>query len=127
MSEIKFSKSHEWAKIDGVHAVIGITDYAQHELGDIVFVELPAVGQKLQQAGRFGTVESTKAASELYSPLSGEVIDINRDLENNPQWINEDPLGKGWIIKIKVENRKETDLLLAHEAYKDFIELEQGK
>ncbi len=121
MSTLKFSKTHEWAKIDKDTAVIGITDYAQKSLGDIVFIELPKVKDKVKYTGQFGTIESTKAASELYSPLSGEVLEINKELINNPQWVNESPLEKGWMIKIKIENSSELNNLMDEAAYKDFV------
>ncbi|MCK4809932.1 MAG: glycine cleavage system protein GcvH [Candidatus Omnitrophica bacterium] len=120
MTKLMFAKSHEWAKIEGDVATIGITDYAQGELGDIVFVELPKVGEKLSQFVRFGTIESTKTAGEVNSPLSGEVIEINNDLINNPQWLNEDAYGTGWMIKIKIEDRAQIDNLLDESAYKVF-------
>ena len=121
MATLKFSKTHEWANIDKETAVIGISDYAQKSLGDIVFVELPKVGAKVKQGEQFGTIESTKAASELYSPISGEVVEINTELVNSPQWINENPFEKGWIIKVKIENNKELDNLMDEEAYKEFV------
>lgn len=121
MSNVKFTKSHEWARIEEGNAIIGITDYAQHSLGDIVFVELPKAGAKIKQSAQFGTIESTKAASELYAPLSGEVIDINKELMNNPQWINEEPFGKGWMMKIKVTDTKELNNLMDETTYKEFV------
>jgi len=125
MGILKFSKTHEWVLVEGNFATIGITDYAQKSLGDIVFVELPEIGKKLKQNEQFGVVESTKAASELYSPLSGEVIEVNKEIINSPQLINEDPFNKGWMIKIKIINIKELDNLLSEEEYKEFIKREQ--
>jgi len=125
MGILKFSKTHEWVLVEGNFATIGITDYAQKSLGDIVFVELPEIGRKLKQNEQFGVVESTKAASELYSPLSGEVIEVNKEIINSPQLINEDPFNKGWMIKIKIINIKELDNLLSEEEYKEFIKREQ--
>lgn len=127
MAIVKFNKSHEWAKAEDDQAIIGISDYAQQQLGDIVFIELPNVGDMIEQSNQFGTIESTKAASELYSPLSGEVIQINNDLVNNPQWINEDPFGKGWMAKIKMSNPDELDNLLDEAAYKELIEQESDR
>jgi len=121
MSTLKFSKTHEWAKIDNNIAVIGISDYAQKSLGDIVFVELPKIKDKVKSAAQFGTIESTKVASELYSPLSGEVLEINKDLINSPQWVNEFPLEQGWMIKIKIENSSELNSLMDEAAYKEFV------
>jgi glycine cleavage system H protein len=121
MSTLKFSKTHEWVKIDNNTAMIGITDYAQKSLGDIVFIELPKVKNKVRQAAQFSTIESTKATSELYSPLSGEVLEANKDLINNPQWVNESPADRGWMIKIKIENNSELNSLMDEAAYKDFV------
>jgi glycine cleavage system H protein len=118
---LKFSKTHEWAKIEANTAIIGISDYAQKSLGDIVFIELPKPGAKLKANSQFGTIESTKAASELYSPLSGEVIEINKDLINNPQWVNESPQERGWMLKIKVENSNEAVSLMDEAPYKEFV------
>jgi glycine cleavage system H protein len=125
MAELLFAKSHEWAKIEAHEAVIGISNYAQEQLGDIVFLELPKVGTKITQFSQFGTIESTKAASELYAPLSGEVIEVNTDLVNNPQWVNEDPFGRGWMIKIKIANAEEIKNLLDESSYKELIEKEK--
>lgn len=121
MSTLKFSKTHEWAKIDNGTAVIGITDYAQKSLGDIVFIDLPKVKDKVKALAQFGTIESTKAASELYSPLSGEVLEVNKDLINNPQWVNESAVDRGWMIKIKIENSTELNNLMDEAAYKNFV------
>jgi glycine cleavage system H protein len=121
MSETKFSKTHEWVKIDGQSAVIGITDFAQKELGDVVFVELPRVGDKFSKEGRFGTVESTKAASELYIPVGGEIIGVNNELNKSPQLVNESAQDKGWMIKIKLANAGELKELMDESAYKAFI------
>jgi len=121
MSTVKFAKSHEWARVEGDAVVVGITDYAQKQLGDIVFVDLPKAGTALVRAGQFGTVESTKAASELYAPVSGSVVEINKDLPLNPQWVNEDPMGKGWMIKIKISKVGELSDLMDETVYKDFV------
>ncbi len=121
---IKYSETHEWAKIEGDQAVIGITDHAQSELGDIVFIELPSVGSTVSRNDRFGTVESTKAASELFSPLSGEVVAVNSELSSNPQWVNESPLDKGWMIKIKIKDTAELAALLDESAYQELLSKE---
>lgn len=125
MSGLKFTKSHEWVKIDNQEAVIGVTDYAQKQLGDIVFIELPNLGDTLNKDSQFGIVESIKAASELYAPLSGEVTEINEEVVANPQWLNEDPLGRGWLVKIKIENTAQVESLLDESSYYEFIEKEQ--
>ncbi|MCK4520122.1 MAG: glycine cleavage system protein GcvH [Candidatus Omnitrophica bacterium] len=121
MADLKFTKSHEWIRIEGDVVTTGITDYAQGQLGDIVFIELPKVGKRIKQLSQLGTIESTKAASELYAPISGEVIQANDELGNNPQWINESPLDQGWIAKIKIENQVELDNLMDEAAYEEFI------
>ena len=122
MIDLKFTKSHEWVKLDGEIATIGITDYAQHQLGDVVFIELPEMGDKFEQGSQFGTIESTKAATELFIPLTGKVVEINSELSNNPQWVNENPLEKGWMIKIKVNILSEIDSLLDEGSYKKIVE-----
>lgn len=124
MSELKFTKSHEWVRIKEGIVTVGITDYAQSQLGDIVFIELPKLGQNLNKASVLGTIESTKAASELYSPVSGEVIQVNNDLVNNPQWINESALDKGWMAKVKLEDLSELDSLLDESTYKELVNKE---
>ena len=122
MSEFKFTKSHEWISIEGDTATTGITDYAQSQLGDIVFIELPKVGERIKQSSQIGTIESTKAASELYASISGEVVQVNSDLVKSPQWINESPFDKGWIAKVKIENQAELDNLMDENVYKEFVE-----
>ena len=110
--ELKYTKTHEWIRVEGDTATIGITDFAQGELSDIVFVELAAKGKALQQNDAFGTVEAVKAVSDVYSPVSGEVIDINEDLKTAPDTLNKDPYGKGWMVKIKLANPAEVNSLL---------------
>lgn len=119
-----YTKEHEWAKIEDDIAVVGITDYAQEQLGDIVYVELPEVGREVKQMESFGVVESVKAVSELFSPLSGTVEEVNEELNEHPELINQDPYGKGWIIKVKIRDREETKKLLSHEEYRKFVEEE---
>ncbi len=118
---LKYTKDHEWTKIDGDVAVVGITDYAQGELGDVVFVELPSVGDKITRGESFGTIEAVKAVADLFAPLSGEVIEINEKLESEPELVNKDPYGDGWMLKIKIENAQELDELLDASAYKELI------
>jgi len=124
MSDIKFTESHEWVRVQGDIATVGITDYAQSQLGDIVFIELPKAGEKIKKASQFGTIESTKAANELYAPMNGEVTQMNNDLINNPQWINESAFDKGWMVKVKLEDPAELDSLLDESAYKELVEKE---
>lgn len=121
MDKLFFTKSHEWVKVEDDTGTAGITDYAQKQLGDVVFVELPKVGEEFSQFSQFGVVESTKAASELYIPLSGKVVEVNNELVDNPQWVNEDPFGKGWMIKIKIKELEEVKNLLDENAYKELI------
>ncbi|NOX90806.1 MAG: glycine cleavage system protein GcvH [Calditrichaeota bacterium] len=118
---LKYTSDHEWAKIDGDVAVIGITDYAQGELGDVVFVELPEVGSKVAKGDTFGTIEAVKAVADLFAPLSGEVIEINEKLENEPETVNNDPYGEGWMIKVKLENPDELNDLLDAQKYQELI------
>lgn len=117
-ADLKYSKSHEWIKIDGDTAVIGITDHAQEELGDVVFVELPNVGRALAVDDVFGTVESVKAVSELYSPVSGEVVEVNDSLVGAEAAINDSPYTNGWMVKVRLKNPGETSSLLTADAYK---------
>ncbi|MEO0275603.1 MAG: glycine cleavage system protein GcvH [candidate division WOR-3 bacterium] len=119
--DLKYTKEHEWAKIEGDIATIGITDFAQSELSDIVYVELPAVGTMVEQMQPFGSIEAVKTVADLYAPLSGEVIEVNEELETNPGIINEDPYGLGWMIKIRITNPEEIQNLLSPEEYKKLI------
>jgi glycine cleavage system H protein len=126
MAEIKFSKTHEWVRVEGNEALMGISQYAQSQLGDIVFVEFPNKGDKVNKNDQIATIESTKAASEVYSPLSGEVIELNSVLNNNPEKINESPHEEGWILKLKISNKPEINELLTEAAYKEFVAQEKG-
>jgi len=113
----KYTKEHEWARLEGDTAVVGITDYAQGELGDVVFVELPDVGRQLTQGQAFGVVESVKAASDLYAPVSGEVVEVNGQLQQSPELVNTEPFAGGWMIKVRVANKAELDKLLDAAGY----------
>jgi glycine cleavage system H protein len=119
--EFRYTKEHEWISAKGDTATIGITDYAQHELGDVVFVELPAAGSKVTAGKTFGTVESVKAVSEIYAPVSGEVVEANTELHNKPETINSDPHGAGWLIKVKLANPVEVNSLMDAVAYEAYI------
>jgi len=119
--ELKYSKEHEWVRISGDEAVVGITDYAQEELGDITFVELPQSGAKVQQMEVFATIESVKAASDIFGPLSGEVTEVNGELSDKPEVINESPYEKGWICKLRMSDKGELDKLLSAEEYDEFV------
>ncbi len=120
MSEIKFSKEHEWIKLEGEVATIGITKHATEMLGDIVFAELPEKGSKIEKDGTAGVVESTKAASDVYTPLSGEVIDTNQKIVDDPAKINEDPEDTAWFFKLKLKDKSEMDSLMNKEEYDKF-------
>lgn len=120
-AELKYTKEHEWIRVEGDEAFVGITDYAQSQLGDIVFVECETVGDKLGAGDTFGTIEAVKTVSELYLPVSGEVLEFNGDLEDEPELVNKDPYGKGWIVKISVADKSQMADLLDAEAYKAII------
>ncbi|TMD40289.1 MAG: glycine cleavage system protein GcvH [Chloroflexi bacterium] len=119
-SGLRFTETHEWVKQQGEAATVGISQYAQSQLGDVIYVELPAVGQKLEAGGRLGVVESVKAASDLYSPVSGDVTAVNDELKDHPEYVNQDPYGKGWLIKL--QNVKESGRLLDQQAYDALVE-----
>jgi len=122
----RYAKSHEYVHVEGDVATIGITDYAQKELGDVVFVELPQVGSALDAADELGSIESVKAVSELFSPVSGEVVEINEALAENPALINTDPWGDGWMIRIRMSDPTEVDELMTAEEYDEYIEKESA-
>jgi len=115
-----FTKEHEWISIDDNIAIIGITDFAQNELGDIIFIELPEIGDKFEANDVFGTIEAVKTVADLYMPLSGEIIEINEQIDN-PECVNNSPYDKGWIIKISINDSKEINNLLTHQKYKEMI------
>lgn len=119
--EFRYTKEHEWISAKGDMATIGITDYAQHELGDVVFVELPSADAKITVGKTFGSVESVKAVSEIYAPVNGEVIEGNAELHNKPETINSDPHGAGWLIKVKLANPAEVNSLMDATAYEAYI------
>jgi glycine cleavage system H protein len=121
VSEIRYTKDHEYVRLDGDVATVGITDHAQEQLGDIVFVELPPVGKSVEQGAEAAVVESVKAASEVYAPLSGEVVEVNGALEGEPAKVNADPLGEGWFLKLKVKDKSQFDALMDEAAYNEFV------
>jgi glycine cleavage system H protein len=120
-SELKYTKDHEWISISGNTAIIGITDFAQRELGDIVYIETEKVGADIAKEETFGTVEAVKTVSDLFMPLSGTILEINEDINNNPELVNSDPYGKGWMVKIEFSNEAELEELLSDEDYKKLI------
>jgi glycine cleavage system H protein len=120
-ADLKYTKDHEWVKIEGDEAVVGITDFAQSELGDIVFVEVETEGDTIDQEEVFGSVEAVKTVSDLFMPLSAEILSFNSELEDTPEVVNTDPYGEGWMIRIKISDNSELDSLLSAEQYKDLI------
>jgi len=121
MSALRFTKDHEWVRRDGDLAVVGITDYAQSQLGDIVYVELPEIGRRVEQGKEAAVVESVKAASEVYAPVSGEVAEVNEALAAHPAVVNADPTGEGWFLKLRLADPKELDGLMNEEEYERFV------
>jgi glycine cleavage system H protein len=125
--ELLYTKEHEWIRVDESVGLIGITDHAQRELGDIVFVELPKVGDHVTAKEAFGTVESVKAVSDLYSPVTGKVIEINSKLQNNPELLNADPHGEAWLIRVQLSDRSETEKLMTAEEYEAYVREEKPR
>ena len=122
MRELRFSKEHEWVRCDGDIAVVGITDYAQEQLGDVVYVELPEIGRRVEKGKEAAVVESVKAASDIYAPVSGEVAEVNDALAADPAKVNADPMGEGWFLKLRLADPQELDGLLDEAAYRNFVE-----
>lgn len=120
-ANLKYTKDHEWVRVEGDTATVGITDFAQKELGDIVYVDVSTVGETVEQHAVFGTVEAVKTVSDLFMPLTGEVLEVNKDIDSAPESVNSDPYGKGWMIKLKIANASEVDGLLSADAYKSLI------
>ncbi len=118
---LRYSKDHEWILVDGETAAIGITDYAQHSLGDVVYIDMPRVGDAFATHEAFGSVESVKAVSEVFTPIAGEVIEVNEGLNDTPEKVNTDPYGDGWFIKIKMANSGEADKMLSGEEYEEYL------
>ncbi len=121
LENLKYTKDHEWIKIEGEEAYIGITDFAQHELGDIVFVDIPSEGSELDQEEIFGSIEAVKTVSDLFMPIGGEVLEFNDKIDADPALINSDPYGEGWIIKVRITNPSQADGLLSAAQYKELI------
>jgi glycine cleavage system H protein len=122
MSALRYTRDHEWVRVDGDLAVVGITDYAQSQLGDVVYVELPEIGRRVEQGKEAAVVESVKAASEVYAPVSGEVVEVNETLAGDPAQVNADPIGEGWFLKLRLDDPEQLDTLMDEEAYKRFVE-----
>ena len=121
MSETRYTKDHEWVRLDGAVATIGITDYAAEQLGDVVFVELPKIGKAVEKGGEAAVVESVRAASEVYAPIAGEVVEVNGAIEGEPAKVNAEPMGAGWFIKLKVINAAEIAALMTEAQYRDYV------
>jgi glycine cleavage system H protein len=120
-SELKYTKDHEWIKLDGNNAVIGITDFAQRELGDIVYIDINTIGQKVEQNEVFGTVEAVKTVSDLFMPVTGNVLEVNSKLDSASELVNQDPYGDGWMVKISIDTVADLDSLLSADQYKELI------
>ena len=121
-NDIKYTKEHEWISLDGETATIGITDYAQSQLGDIVFVEFPDINSEINQNETFGVIEAVKTVADLFAPVSGEIIEVNSSLEDSPNFINSDPYGSGWIIKVKINDLNEYNGLMSSDVYEEHIQ-----
>jgi len=120
-SELRYTKDHEWIKLDGNVATVGITDFAQRELGDIVYVDIDTVGKSLEAEAVFGTVEAVKTVSDLFLPVSGKILEVNPNLNNQPELVNTDPYGEGWMMKLEVSNTADVDALMTAEAYQQLV------
>lgn len=118
---LRYSKDHEWVSVDGDIATVGITDYAQHSLGDVVYIDMPRVGDKLSAHEAFGSVESVKAVSEIFMPISGEITEVNDGLNDTPEAVNNDPYGDGWMVKVQMDNPGEADAMLSSEEYDEYL------
>ncbi len=121
-NNLRYTKDHEWLRVEGEEGYVGISDFAQHELGDIVFIEVETVGEILQKGESFGTIEAVKTVSDMYMPVSGEVLGFNEELTTTPEILNKDPYGKGWVVKIKIQNMAEVEQLLDPAAYSALIQ-----
>ena len=120
-AELKYTKDHEWVRIEGDIATVGITEFAQSELGDIVYVEIETVGEKIAQEEIFGSIEAVKTVSDLFMPLSGEILEFNKELDGNPELVNSDPYGAGWMVKVKITDTSEIEKLLDSSAYQELV------
>lgn len=120
-TDLRYTKDHEWVRVEGDHATVGVTDFAAHQLGDVVFVDLPAVGRAVEQFAAFGVVESVKAVSDLFAPVGGEVVEVNGQLTGSPELVNSDPFGAGWMIKLRVADAAQVAALLDPNAYEQLV------
>ncbi len=124
--DLYYTREHEWARLEGDRVTVGITDYAQEQLGDIVYVELPVEGDRLKAGEAFGVIESVKAVSDLYAPISGEVLEVNQELLDHPEWVNQDPYGKAWMLVVSLDDRSELDALLDARGYEEMLAEEKA-
>lgn len=122
MSDLRYTEQHEWVRVEGEVATVGISAYASEQLGDVVYVELPEAGRQVEQSGEIAVVESVKAASEIYAPIAGEIIEVNVALEEEPAIVNADPIGKGWFVKLKLKDPEELKTLMDQESYATYVE-----
>lgn len=120
-ADLKYTKDHEWVRVEGDIATIGITDFAQGELGDIVYVDVTTLNEEVEKEGLFGSVEAVKTVSDLFMPVSGTVIEVNKDIDSSPESVNKDPYGQGWMIKVRMSNPSEVDSLMSADAYKSLV------
>ncbi len=121
-ADLRYTDDHEWLRVEGDTGTVGITDFAQRELTDIVFIELPSVGDVIAQGETFGTVEAIKAVSDLYCPVDGKIVEVNEELADHPEWVNDDPYGSGWMIKIEMTDPEQAEALLTADQYKENVE-----
>ena len=126
-ADLRYSREHEWVRIDGATATVGITDYAQDQLGDIVYLDLPKAGTPVEQFGKLGEIESVKAVSDLYSPVGGEVVEVNQETIDAPELVNQDPHGRGWLVKLALSDAGEVEKLLTAAQYEELTAQEQGE
>ena len=126
-SELRYSKEHEWVRVEGERATVGITDYAQEQLGDIVYLDLPKVGTVVRQSGKLGEIESVKAVSDFFSPVSGEVTELNEEVVKSPELVNQDPFGRGWLLKLTLSGAGEVAKLLTAQQYEELVAKEQAE
>jgi len=122
--DLRYTDEHEWARIDGDTVIVGITDYAQESLGDVVYIEMPEVGEELKKGEALGSIESVKAVSDVFCPMSGEIIEVNEELSDHPEYVNQSPYDKGWIIEMKISNLEETGELMDSVKYEEFVKKE---
>ena len=125
--ELRYSKEHEWVRVEGESATVGVTDYAQEQLGDIVYVDLPKVGTAVRQSGKLGEIESVKAVSDFFSPVSGDVTELNEEVVKSPELVNQDPYGGGWLLKLTLSDAGEVDRLLTAQQYEELVAKEQAE